>query len=429
MVDSEVSATMQYAQVRTNLNKLGGYLKEHGCEKRAQQALLVNSVRESYCNPSVLEGAINPGPPMALNGGGPGGGLWQWTPVIVKLGDWDDQIEALFSNRGGKWGINRAWLNAAGLQDPTPKIMTPEDFYKNKYDYSAGNLTRAFIAYFEKPAYSAGANRFATADEDAQAVEKYAEGGAGGNNNSSPGNTDKPEDNPGMGKAFQDLANKVIKDIETALNDHAWQMSDRNFYKSKIIIMERTYKNRYKITLNNTFIDNYKKDLFNTKPPKPYHGDPDNDNKPSGGGNMEDIYNWCKRNKGKSYDMDGLYGAQCVDMIAAINKYVVGGVLNTGGDYAKNIYNNPVPSGWHKVAGDPLNDSKSAEIWNKLPNGAIVWFTNSGAGHVGVKAGNWANHLGQNIGTDGSGGPIREQNLATWIQNGGAGFLGAWVKD
>ena len=40
-------------------------------------------------------------------------------------------------------------------------------------------------------------------------------------------------------------------------------------------------------------------------------------------------------------------------------------------DYASGAFSTP---GWHTVAGDRHNDAHAKEIWNRLPNGAIVFW-------------------------------------------------------
>lgn len=139
-----------------------------------------------------------------------------------------------------------------------------------------------------------------------------------------------------------------------------------------------------------------------------------------------DLYNFCKSHIGQAYDMDGVYWAQCVDLIVKLNQEFSLG-LNTSGLYAKDIYYNNVPSHIKKVNGDPNNDDNAKKIWDTLPLGAIVFFTNSGAGHVAIKSGGWCWCLEQNYNTNGGGGPITNDNIAGWIESGGAGFSGAWV--
>lgn len=139
-----------------------------------------------------------------------------------------------------------------------------------------------------------------------------------------------------------------------------------------------------------------------------------------------DLYNFCKSHIGQAYDMDGVYWAQCVDLIVKLNQEFGLG-LNTSGLYAKDIYYNNVPSHIKKVDGDPNNDANAKKIWDTLPLGAIVFFTNSGAGHVAIKSGGWCWCLEQNYNTNGGGGPITNDNIAGWIESGGAGFSGAWV--
>lgn len=139
-----------------------------------------------------------------------------------------------------------------------------------------------------------------------------------------------------------------------------------------------------------------------------------------------DLYIFCKANLGKAFDMDGQWGAQCVDLIVKLNQEFGLG-LNTGGLYAKDIYHNNVPSNVRKVKGDPNNDANAKKIWDTLPLGSIVFFTNADAGHVAVKSGGWCWCLEQNYNTNGWGGPITNDNIGGWIESGGAGFSGAWV--
>ena len=259
----------------------------------------------------------------------------------------------------------------------------------------------------------------------------------------SPGNSDREDDNIGLPDYVKALIDDVIKDINDGLTNHVWQERDITFYKSNSVTVWRTFNNRYKVTLRPDFTKKIADTLKATKPAKPSGntGDntPDNsddnpsgsENTPTGSNVAKQIDNWVRGQIGKWYDEDGYYGAQCVDFLNAINRIVLGGVLNGHGPYAKTIYNNPLPaSGWKKVAGDPSNDTNSKNIWNDLPNGSIVFFTNAGAGHVAVKTGAWADCIQQNYASPNgcaNGGPVVHANIASWIQSGGAGFLGAWV--
>lgn len=148
--------------------------------------------------------------------------------------------------------------------------------------------------------------------------------------------------------------------------------------------------------------------------------------------NCNDVINLVRSRVGTTFP-DAVVG-QCVAMITGVSRELHIGFdtycRGVGG--AKDLWNNSVPSGWHKVPGDPANDAHAAQIWNSLPNGAIVIFTNSGYGHVAVKNGPWGSPgdtIQQNWNTDGGGGPVTTGNCGGWCQGGGAGFLGAWVSD
>lgn len=58
--------------------------------------------------------------------------------------------------------------------------------------------------------------------------------------------------------------------------------------------------------------------------------------------------NWCKERLGKALDYDGIYGAQCVDLIKYYYKYLAGvETYGNGEDYATNT----LPSGWTRTKG------------------------------------------------------------------------------
>lgn len=57
---------------------------------------------------------------------------------------------------------------------------------------------------------------------------------------------------------------------------------------------------------------------------------------------------WVNSQVGKSIDADGVYGAQCVDLIRAYYSYL--GVSQVGGN-GKDYATNEVPSGWSRIAG------------------------------------------------------------------------------
>lgn len=236
------------------------------------------------------------------------------------------------------------------------------------------------------------------------------------------------------------IAEMIMKSFEDALNYHTYSLSSDRLYSNNFITVEKTYNNTYKVSFLKGLLDAIK-GLLNTKDTgQNESGAGQQDKNPNGSNNkppsiengkdntiLDTLYNWCNDRQGQSFDFDGVYGAQCVDLITTLNaEFNLG--LNLGGTYAKDIYNNALPDNWERVVGNPNDDNASVPIWNALPNGAIVWFTNAYAGHVGIKAGEWAMTLNQNVDDPaGNGGPIRKTQLSTWIQGGGAGFLGAWV--
>ncbi len=59
--------------------------------------------------------------------------------------------------------------------------------------------------------------------------------------------------------------------------------------------------------------------------------------------------NWANSKVGQSIDWDGVYGAQCVDLIAAYYNYL--GTSTPGGN-ACNYVNNKLPSGWSRIKRD-----------------------------------------------------------------------------
>lgn len=268
------------------------------------------------------------------------------------------------------------------------------------------------------------------------------DGSGGGGNNAQPDpNNGAPHGddlNPAnLTAELQKFLEKVLNEVKKAMTNDVHAFSNQSIYSNNFLVVTRTFGNTYRVKMRKNWLDKFIKNSGELNPdgnkPKPDNSKP-NDSPSSGGGSdtAQRIAKWCRDNLGQSYDMDGVYGAQCVDMIAAVNHFLNLN-LNTGNYngsmYAKDIWNNPVPAGWHKTQGDPNNDTNSANIWNGLPDGAIVWFTNGGAGHVAVKTGGWATCIQQNYNTPGWGGPMVEVDISPWIQSGGAGFLGAWVPD
>lgn len=248
---------------------------------------------------------------------------------------------------------------------------------------------------------------------------------------------------------YKKLAEQLIGMFQTALNGQVYTQSERVQQANTSIKITKTYNNLYKVTYTSGLLDTIKgtlntkdtgqnqsgagqqdknEDGSNNKPPSIDSGKTDD-------GVMKQIAEWCEARQGQSFDYDGVYGAQCVDLGQWINaEFKLGLNFNNNpnygeeGMYAKRIWENALPSDWERVNADPSNDQKSLEIWNSLPVGCVVWFTNKWAGHVGFKAGpNWLTY-NQNVDDIyGNGGPLRKTNLTNFI-SGGAGFLGAWVK-
>ena len=110
----------------------------------------------------------------------------------------------------------------------------------------------------------------------------------------------------------------------------------------------------------------------------------------------KDFYDTARAwaDSGKGYNNG--FGYQCIGLIDGLNKAIGAGLStyvrddcakNMYYDYASGAYYTP---GWHTVAGDKHNDSHAKDIWNSLPNGAIVfWETTLIYGHVAIKVADW----------------------------------------
>lgn len=312
---------------------------------------------------------------------------------------------------GNAWVFGTNWCNA----NQGPKA--PSVYFGNPYDQIIANIA------------SFGADPF---------------GDTGATPNPQPDGGQPIETGTDAWNEFtKKIMNKIFDAIRSAFKLKLYDMTvtDHKKIRNSFFNMTRGMANWYYTHLNPAWIENLKNELGaeqddNNNNAGSNNGSDNSSGSIAGGGGPinEQVYQWCKDRIGQAFDPDGVYGAQCVDLIHQVSIDLSLG-LDTSGDYAKNIWNNPVPAGWHKVMGDTGNDDNSANIWNALPNGAIVWFTNLQAGHVAVKSGNWAQCLQQNYNVPGGvGGPITDQNLANWIKygdpyGGPVGFLGAWVAD
>ena len=89
---------------------------------------------------------------------------------------------------------------------------------------------------------------------------------------------------------------------------------------------------------------------------------------------QSEAVNWANAQIGKSLDQDGVYGAQCVDLIRYYYQFLgVSPVSGNGCDYAKNS----LPSGWQRI-----------KIYNGFipqPGDIAVWtYASSAYGHVAI---------------------------------------------
>ncbi len=84
----------------------------------------------------------------------------------------------------------------------------------------------------------------------------------------------------------------------------------------------------------------------------------------------DDAIAWLQEQEGRSIDYDGYYGAQCVDLIMAYYKYLIG--YNVGGN-ADDYATNTLPSGWTRTTnGQP----QKGDI--------LVYAGGTGAGHIAI---------------------------------------------
>ena len=132
------------------------------------------------------------------------------------------------------------------------------------------------------------------------------------------------------------------------------------------------------------------------------------------------------------------FGYQCIGLIDGLNRAIGAGLTTyVRDDCAKNMYYDYATGaystgGWHTVAGDPHNDAHAKEIWNSLPNGAIVfWETTLVYGHVAIKVADWGSPNGDVVQQDGGtpSVPAHYKNTGAITEAGYMGFIGAIVSD
>lgn len=452
-----------YQQQYKYMKKLVQAGKSYGYPKEVVTALAVNAYHESYINPYTIEGAINPGPPLGANGifAGDGVGLWQWTtgannPVISHLGDFDWQVKYLHDYKQ-QWIGYGTWFQSAGVPDPTPKLgLNYDEFLYNKYGYNDTQLTQAFIGYWERPNYQAGAVRYNNAPTEApqfrELVDEYWGGGSnpGNPNEGSPGgggtgNNNKPNDETSITEATKKLIQSFLKYYQDALKKDIYiNVNNKNGHNNDLILTQK-FPNIYQNKTTSAFdkalqkaIDDAKEKTPQKPSPNPNDTGAEKPPKPGGGGGGDNnktytaILNWCKANLGKSYNIESAHpgaGAQCVDLIKYINIYVLDRILETNlsNGNAQDLYPHDLTgTGWKHVKGDSLNDANAVKIWNSLPNGCIVYFNSGVYGHVAIKAGDAMDVYEQNYAGRHY---ITHDNIYSWVHSGAAGFMGAWVLE
>lgn len=240
-----------------------------------------------------------------------------------------------------------------------------------------------------------------------------------------------------LGREGQKVLEALFNEIEKMLTYDLHSIGTDMFFSNEYFKLFKTYNNTYRIQINIPFFDTLEKKVgsldFGSNGSKGSKGKDDkddkDDSKPSSNKTMEKIYQYLKKNVGNKFDEDGAYGAQCVDLVHHVSNHFGLG-LNTAGDYAKNIASNPVPSGWkHVNVPNGASKAQRTKIWNDLPRGAVVYFWNAGAGHVGFKSGDNFKLLSQNMKNDAlmGGGNITNENVNNF--ESGNHFFKAWVKE
>ena len=94
---------------------------------------------------------------------------------------------------------------------------------------------------------------------------------------------------------------------------------------------------------------------------------------------IQEALKWAHGQKGKYIDMDGAYGAQCVDLIYAYYERL--GVGRRGGNGADYQYDEKLPKGWERLY------AEDGAV--PMPGDVVVWAggaygISSSCGHVGI---------------------------------------------
>lgn len=152
----------------------------------------------------------------------------------------------------------------------------------------------------------------------------------------------------------------------------------------------------------------------------------------------KDFYETARAWADSGTGYDNGFGYQCIGLIDGLNRAIGAGLTTyVRDDCAKNMYYDYASgaystAGWHTVAGDPNNDAHAKEIWNSLPNGAIVfWETTLVYGHVAIKIADWGSPNGDVVQQDGGTPtvPAHYKNTGSITEAGYMGFIGAIVSD
>lgn len=153
----------------------------------------------------------------------------------------------------------------------------------------------------------------------------------------------------------------------------------------------------------------------------------------------KDFYNVARQWADTGHGYNNGYGYQCIGLIDGLNRAIGAGLQtyvrndaakNMYYDYASGAYTTP---GWHTVAGNPSDDAASRQIWNSLPNGAIVfWESNfQPYGHVAIKIADWGSPNGDVVQQNGAENwrPAHYANMGAATESNYQGFIGAIVSD
>lgn len=249
-----------------------------------------------------------------------------------------------------------------------------------------------------------------------------------GNTESSPGATNPPTSMVDLGG----IVEQTVKTILDHLKSSPIHTLSEDTYSNGFITVTKTYNNLWHLNVKlpenlldgiNTGINDYIKD----KNKGPETGGPttppgENLNNENNKSPVYDrILEWCEGNIGGGYS--NAYGLQCVAMIQGFD--IALGLGLTGPlsfDNAWNIHAHDLTgTGWHMI-----DDGQGQELWDRLPKGAIVFYSVGIYGHVAVKKSDTYQEVYQQNGLALEwGSPLTADNLGNWVN----GPHAAWVMD